>query len=894
MTIKQVIVPDVASLSISGATVQLLEALTFTDDGKHLVVKATFTEDGGLGQLKYGYFLYDIENETYSLNFNTQLLSTSRLSSSIIESLTFQGNADDYSVIASVKNADEDSASLVHLRNGEIVSQDLLADVLDADFDVVVDKQLLDDSGRYLAIQTSSSALASDSVPDTNDSPDIYLIDIETKNVSRVSMIGGAETSDPAYLQNIKVDESGVSVGFTTDAYFVSPTSIDKNSLDTSGPLGTRTDAYVWQMSVNNEGELTGNPSFTLLSVAQDGTAAGFVDSSTGIYLSQSASYFSSTSPLITPNDDNNASDTFINRDGQLTVINYSSTEAFDADTRVVGTSDNGRYVLLLSSASQISGSSGAGQLVMVDTLSSQSLVISQNAAGVTGDNETISAVITGNARQVAFTSLASNLTNELPDVWLGSLFIKTNTQVNSSPTGNVALSGLPVVGESISLNLDDIRDEDGLGDFTIEWYKDDELVSLTDTDSLIIAEGDIDKSISAIVRYTDLQDQDEIIEVPSFSIFPRQTDTLDNLLFTSKYIVFESAGDNLFEFDLDFDDISINGQATLFSGSSNVDAVKLSAGQIMDFTNVKSSIDKIYLPGTLNDFLQNGSIDTATGFMTLISTADFTYTEIKFIATNTAADELIFTDGKISSAALKDYLISGSSNISTLILDDSETYNTIDIADTTGKVKAIALDQNGENFSSFGTGVEMQVSGSAGVDKVYIHAGTNVDATNLKSSVDIVYLQGEWSDYSKELNLSGNLVLTRSVVIDESEHIESVTVSSGSISATNDLLVFADGSIRISSAVLSVKTNDESEFSALSGYDGTITTPTENLADLDLIFPQMNYEPPLFTESVSDLSSDIEHVEIKDNITLLDIGYNNTSGVEQFFEYAQDIEMYF
>ena len=880
MTIKQVIVPDVASLSISGATVQLLEALTFTDDGKHLVVKATFTEDGGLGQLKYGYFLYDIENETYSLNFNTQLLSTSRLSSSIIESLTFQGNADDYSVIASVKNADEDSASLVHLRNGEIVSQDLLTDVLGADFDVVVDKQLLDDSGRYLAIQTSSSALASESVPDTNDSPDIYLIDIETKNVSRVSMIGGAETSDPAYLQNIKVDESGVSVGFTTDAYFVSPTSIDKNSLDTSGPLGTRTDAYVWQMSVNSEGELTGNQSFTLLSIAQDGTAAGFVDSSTGIYLSQSASYFSSTSPLITPNDDNNASDTFINRDGQLTVINYSSTEAFDADTRVVGTSDNGRYVLLLSSASQISGSSGAGQLVMVDTVSSQSLVISQNAAGITGDNETISAVITGTARQVAFTSLASNLTNELPDVWLGSLFIKTNTQVNSSPTGNVALSGLPVVGESISLNLDDIRDEDGLGDFTIEWYEDDNLLIANEDFSFDIVSN---SALSAVVSYTDGAGNEETIDVESFAIFPRIENDGGGLEYTSKYIVTESTGNNVFDLDLNFDELDFYGQSTLFSGSAGVDAIKITTGQVLDFTNVKSSVDKVYLPGTMNDFLANASLDSNTGVMTLISTANFTYTELKFIATNVAADEVVFTDGKISTQLLKNYLSGLEDNIDSLILSNSETYYSAQTLSEGGKVKAIALDSTGENFTSFTPNVELQVSGGSGVDKVYIQAGTTVDATNLKSSIDVIYLQGRWIDYVKSFDDSGNLVLSREVNISETTNIEAVTVASGSTIATNDLLVFADGSIRIKDAVVAVRAESDLQFNSINGYDGTISTPTENLESLDFIFAKET-GAKLLGELTNALNDDAQTsiLQIDDSsVTNLDLSYieiDNTS----------------
>ena len=41
MSLKQVGLPDITSLSISGTTIQLMEALSFTADGQHMVVKET-------------------------------------------------------------------------------------------------------------------------------------------------------------------------------------------------------------------------------------------------------------------------------------------------------------------------------------------------------------------------------------------------------------------------------------------------------------------------------------------------------------------------------------------------------------------------------------------------------------------------------------------------------------------------------------------------------------------------------------------------------------------------------------------------------------------------------------------------------------------------------------
>jgi hypothetical protein len=67
------------------------------------------------------------------------------------------------------------------------------------------------------------------------------------------------------------------------------------------------------------------------------------------------------------------------------------------------------------------------------------------------------------------------------------------------------------------------------------------------------------------------------------------------------------------------------------------------------------------------------------------------------------------------------------------------------------------------------------------------------VDASNLKSGQDEVYVQGNLADYDKALDPSGNIILTREVTIDTETYTESITVASGGNVATNDLVIFAD-----------------------------------------------------------------------------------------------------
>lgn len=838
MTVKQIALPDVSVLASAGATIFFMEAVTFTDDAKHLLVKATFIEDGTGGAQRYGYYLYDIANEIYVLNLNAELLSVNRLITSNIEALSFSGNIDDYTAIAQVRSADSQTSKLVRLENGEITSADILLDALNDDFSVNVESFALAEDGRHLAIQTTDPNLASVLNPDTNDASDIYLLDMQTQAILRISEVGGAEVIADTDLQNIAIVDGTLQIAFTTDEAYVSPTRVDQNTTDITGPLGTRTDAYVWVASLDTSGLLLDNGQFTLISQLPNNTASGFVEPDSGISLSDNGAFFSSASEFVDSNDNNNAIDSFSFIDGSNTTLAFNG-ERFDADSKLVGASASGRYVTLLSSASQVSGSTGAQQLVFIDVQTGASRIVSQNAAGSVGDVDTISGVIANSGAFVAFSSLASNLTNDVPNTFQGSLFIREYTDINSAPEGRLELASLPLMGQDLALDFTHITDADGLAnEFDVTWTVNGNAVA-SDNNVLSREILNLDSIISAEVSYTDNAGNNEILLVDDFTLFDRPSRDDGSVDFSAKYIVFASSGENIFDFDLGLSSINYDGQATVFSGSSDVEIIKISSGQILDITNLKGSQDKVFLPGELSDYLTHSSISSATNEMTLISTAGFSYTEVKFIATPTASDVLVFSDGQVKASDFKAFLLNDKAAISDLELDNSVTNDDIPSSTNDAKIKAIALDPNGETFTSFTPATSLQVSGSVGVDKVYVREGTTVDATNLKSSVDEIYLQGTWSDYAKHIDNSGNLLLSRTLPINGTNYDELVTVASGSTISTNDLLVFADGAIRTQDAVAAVKADDTSVFSALTGFNGLIVTPMlENVIDTDFIFP--------------------------------------------------------
>ncbi|MCP3429681.1 hypothetical protein [Opacimonas viscosa] len=903
MTIKQIALPDVTGLASAGVTVFFMEAVTFTDDGKHLVVKATFVEDGTGGAQRFGYYLYDIANETYVMNFNTQLLTESRLTTSNIEALYFTGNLDSYTVVAEVKAADNPNSVLVALQNGEIRSSDILLDALGDDYSVNVESFALAEDGRHLAIQTSDPSLASVLNPDTNDSSDIYLLDLETQAILRISEVGGAEVVSDTDLQDIAIVGERLQIGFTTDEAYVSPTRTDQNTTDLSGPVGTRTDAYVWSSALDSSGTLTDSGSFILISELPNNTASGFVDTDSGIVLTQDKVLFSSASEFIDVGDNNNAVDSFSYVDGTVDTLTFAGTR-FDADTKIIDASISGRYVIVLTSASQVSGSTGAQQLVFIDTLTGISRVVSQNSAGSAGDIDTVKGVIAQSGSYVAFSSLASNLTNEVANTFQGSLFIREYTDINTLPEGKVILDSLPLIGEDLILDFSNIIDDDGLPDeFEVTWNVNGTVVSTTNNvlpSTIINAES----VIAAEVSYIDGAGNTETLLVDEFSLFDRPTRSDGSLEYSTKYIVFSSNGESVFDFDLGLSGINYKGQSSLFSGSSEVESIKISTGQILDITNLKGSQDKVFLPGELSDYLTHSSINSATSEMTLISTADFSYTELKFIATSTAADMLVFSDGQVSSTDFKKYLLNDKSDLSELSLDTTFTSDNFSTPINNTKVKAIAIDPNGETFSSFTPATTLQVSGSGGVDKVYIREGTTVDSTNLKSSVDEIYLQGSWADYSKSIDNSGNLLLSRTVSISGTDYVEAVSVASGSTIATNDLLIFADGSIRNKSAVLAVKSEEGGAFSTLDGFDGTVVTPLlESIIDTDFIFPQESgkqIDQTLITtlDVLSESQQSQDNSEINTTSVLVDASVIETDKEQSYVvnteEFGTNIEIMF
>jgi hypothetical protein len=290
-----------------------------------------------------------------------------------------------------------------------------------------------------------------------------------------------------------------------------------------------------------------------------------------------------------------------------------------------------------------------------------------------------------------------------------------------------------------------------------------------------------------------------------------------------TKYFVLPSSlGANFTDFDLSYGSVTLPREQVTFVGSSAVDAVFVRPGVTMDFTLSGSGADKIYLGSNFASY----TASIAGSVMTLQRGSGATRESVSFIKSTSAisSDSVIFADGTLNSLDLYNNLKTAAAlpALSTTETSIAPLAPALAGSVLNASIKAFALYASGDTFAPAKPGVAMTVVGSVGVDTVYVPRGGVVDCTLLGSGQDVIYLTGNWGDYTKVISGS---VVTFSRTVDEYNESVKVVGSATNLSL-NDHLVFADGAVYSGDAKAALATSLSAAISAVSGYDATMVTP--------------------------------------------------------------------
>ncbi|AMS12914.1 hypothetical protein A3218_00685 [Pseudomonas chlororaphis] len=156
------------------------------------------------------------------------------------------------------------------------------------------------------------------------------------------------------------------------------------------------------------------------------------------------------------------------------------------------------------------------------------------------------------------------------------------------------------------------------------------------------------------------------------------------------------------------------------------------------------------------------------------------------------------------------------------------------------GSVRGLA--SSPASFALPTPGVVHVLTGSSGVDQVYITPGAMVDARQLLDGEDQIFFTGKWEDYTKSLDsVAGTITFTRTV----DGKTEIGIVGNGELASTPDLLVFADGAVRTDTVRLALTENLKASVADLKAQ-GALTTSTAADDWKDTTFTRWGVKAPL------------------------------------------------
>jgi Tol biopolymer transport system component len=275
--------------------------------------------------------------------------------------------------------------------------------------------------GRYVVFDTDASNLAPD---DTNGLTDVYVKDLRTGTISRVSTdaAGNEGNGESAYAY---ISPDGRFVAFESTASNL--VADDNNETRDVFVKDLLTGAIVLASS-DSVGALGDGNSFEP-SLSADGRFVAFDSSANNLVAG----------------DGNDAGDIFVKDllTGEVRIASTSATgEAGNGDSLIAKISPDGRYVAFTSSASNlvVGDTNGENDAFVKDLLTGAVYLLSESADGEQGNASSGRAYVSADGHFAVFDSSASNLvlgdTNGVSDVFVKDLQTGDIARISVNPAG--------------------------------------------------------------------------------------------------------------------------------------------------------------------------------------------------------------------------------------------------------------------------------------------------------------------------------------------------------------------------------------------------------------------------------------------------------------------------
>lgn len=475
---------------VAGDVLAVLSAtpVSVSPNGQLAVVDILYSN--GISQL-HAFMLVDLTSESYLINYNEIIGSGDATSVKTYTAGVFWNEDGTPNVTISYEDlADPASSSLYNriamVKGSSLDSHDLIQAASGFVADGSVHNIIVDDSGRYVAFETSATNLAATGRLDTNTVSDVYLIDTVTDTLTRVSALAdGSEAYEESQLLDIANFENGVHVLFST-------LSSEVFSAD-----DTNTDPDLY---------LSRNSEIILVSATDEGIAGGFDGGQAGFVGGEIA--FLSNNLIASDNDgllDLYFVDVFSLAKRLDPVVNAFVYDA-NYDVRIDGYNDTS-VILGLDGVSQ-GLQDLSNQLIGVDTYSNTSEIYTLNSGGIVADDISFTPSINDAGNTIVFNTSATNL---VPQEALAFVAYHVNTE----PIGTLDLDNTVRVGQTVSVDMTSFSDVDGFGsDFTFKWQLDGYEQIMSNENAFTLTNEMLGRLLDVSVEYVDNWGASEIISL--------------------------------------------------------------------------------------------------------------------------------------------------------------------------------------------------------------------------------------------------------------------------------------------------------------------------------------------------------------------------------------------
>lgn len=304
-------------------------------------------------------------------------------------------------------------------------------------------------SGRYLVFVSGADNLV---VNDTNNAKDVFLKDLQTGQLSRVSVGSSGSQANGASVEPV----------VSADGRYVSFQSVSDNLV--SGDTNGVSDIFLKDVQTGQITRVSTNSS----GVEAVGGSVSAAISSDGRYVA-----FQSAADNLVENDTNEDDDIFLKdlQTGQVTRVSTDSAGNQASSGGIVpAISGDARYVVFESNAGDLvaGDTNGAFDIFLKDTHSGMTWRVSTDSNSAQANGGNLRPVISFDGRYLAYDSLASNLvvgdTNGSKDILVkdmaNSVTVRVSTDSsgiqgnNSSVFPEISGDGSCVVFASLATNL--------------------------------------------------------------------------------------------------------------------------------------------------------------------------------------------------------------------------------------------------------------------------------------------------------------------------------------------------------------------------------------------------------------------------------------------------------